>query len=143
VVATLTAAPAPVLPSRGWPFIVVAAAFAAYSFVPSGLSAHLLAIFGRSGLDAATVVALGTLFGPSQVIARIGELAFARGVHPLTVARFAVAVLLVAFALLAWLGVSVAIAAAFVVMFGIANGLITLRAEPCRSHCSAPPVTAR
>ena len=117
--------PAPVLPSRGWPFMV-AAAFAAYSFVPSGLSAHLLAIFGRSGLDAATVVALGTLFGPSQVIARIGELAFARGVHPLTVARFAVAVLLLAFVLLAWLGVSVAIAAAFVVMFGIANGLITI-----------------
>jgi hypothetical protein len=125
-VAASTAAPAPVLPSRGWPFIVVAAAFAAYSFVPSGLSAHLLAIFGRFGLDAAAVVALGMLFGPSQVIARIGELAFARGVHPLTVARFAVAVLLVAFALLAWLGVSVAIAAAFVVMFGIANGLITI-----------------
>lgn len=125
-VAASNPAPAPVLPSRGWPFIVVAAAFAAYSFVPSGLSAHLLAIFGRSGLDAATVVALGALFGPSQVIARIGELAFARGIHPLTVARFAVAVLLVAFVLLAWLGVSVAIAAAFVVMFGIANGLITI-----------------
>jgi MFS family permease len=126
VVATSTPAPAPMLPSRGWPFIVVAAAFAAYSFVPSGLSAHLLAIFGRSGLDAATVVALGTLFGPSQVIARIGELAFARGVHPLMVARFAVAVLLVAFALLAWLGVSALIAGAFMVMFGIANGLITI-----------------
>jgi MFS family permease len=126
VVAASTPAPAPVLPSRGWPFIVVAAAFAAYSFVPSGLSAHLLAIFGRSGLDAATVVALGTLFGPSQVIARIGELALARGIHPLMVARFAVAVLLIAFALLAWLGVSALIAAAFVVMFGIANGLITI-----------------
>jgi MFS family permease len=126
VVAAPTPAPAPVLPSRGWPFIVVAAAFAAYSFVPSGLSAHLLAIFGRSGLDAATVVALGTLFGPSQVIARIGELAFARGVHPLMVARFAVAVLLVAFALLAWLGVSALVAGAFMVMFGIANGLITI-----------------
>src|SRR5262245_65387748 len=71
-------APATVLPPRGWPFALVAAAFAAYAFVPSGLSAHLLAIFGRSGIDAGSVVAIGALFGPSQVLARIGELPFAR-----------------------------------------------------------------
>src|SRR5215470_14970722 len=38
---------AAVLPPRGWPFALVAAAFAAYAFVPSGLSAHLLVLFGR------------------------------------------------------------------------------------------------
>ena len=90
---------------------MVATAFAAYAFVPSGLSAHLLAIFGRAGIDAATVVAIGTLFGPSQVLARICELAFARGVHPLMVARLAVGLLLAAFALMAWLGVSALVAA--------------------------------
>jgi len=120
------APPAPVLPPHGWAFIAVAAAFAAYAFVPSGLSAHLLAIFGRAGIDAATVVTIGALFGPSQVVARICELAFARGVHPLMVARFAVGTLLVAFALMAWLGVSPLVAAAFMVMFGTANGLITI-----------------
>ena len=88
--ASAAAAAAPVLPAHGWAFIMVATAFAAYAFVPSGLSAHLLAIFGRAGIDAATVVAIGTLFGPAQVFARICELAFARGVHPLVVARFAV-----------------------------------------------------
>jgi predicted MFS family arabinose efflux permease len=118
--------PTPVLPSYGWAFVTVAAAFAAYAFVPSGLSAHLLAIFGRAGIDAATVVTIGALFGPSQVIARICELLLARGVHPLMVARLAVGILLLAFALLAWLGVSALIAAAFMVMFGIANGLITI-----------------
>src|SRR5437016_9602404 len=41
--------PTVVLAPHGWPFALVAAAFAAYAFVPSGLSAHLLAIFGRSG----------------------------------------------------------------------------------------------
>jgi hypothetical protein len=66
----------------------------------------LLAIFGRAGIDAATVVVIGMLFGPSQVIARIGELVFARGLHPLMVARFAVGFLLLAFALLALLGMS-------------------------------------
>src|SRR6516162_1537359 len=89
-----------VLPPTGWPFLLVAAAFAAYAFVPSGLSAHLLAIFGRAGIDAATVVAIG--------------------------ARFAVAVLLAAFALIALVGLTAAAAASFAVLFGMANGLLTI-----------------
>ena len=118
--------PSVVLPPKGWPFVLVAFAFAAYAFVPSGLSAHLLAIFGRAGIDAASVVAIGALFGPAQVAARIGELLFARRIHPLDVARFAVGMLLVAFALLALAGLSIAAAAVFAVMFGMANGLITI-----------------
>ena len=72
-------------------FVLVTAAFTAYAFVPSALSAHLLAIFGRTGIDSATVVLIGTLFGPAQVAARVTELAFGRDVHPLLVARAAVA----------------------------------------------------
>ncbi|HEX2353168.1 MAG TPA: MFS transporter [Xanthobacteraceae bacterium] len=119
-------APITVLPPTGWPFLLVAAAFAAYAFVPSGLSAHLLAIFARAGIDAATVVAIGALFGPAQVAARICELMVARRIHPLFVARFAVAMLLAALALLALFGLSVPTAAAFAVMFGMANGLLTI-----------------
>ena len=87
-------APAAVLASSGLPFLLVASAFAAYAFVPSGLSAHLLAIFGRAGLDAGTVVAIGALFGPSQVAARLIEFTFGRDLHPLWVARFALSLLL-------------------------------------------------
>src|SRR5262245_2022863 len=115
-----------VLAPTGWPFLLVAAAFAAYAFVPSGLSAHLLAIFGRAGIDATTVVAIGALFGPAQVAARIGELLFARSIHPLLIARFAVAMLLAAFALPALFGFTAAAAASFAVMFGMANGLLTI-----------------
>src|SRR5215813_4010891 len=97
-------APSVVLPPTGWPFLLVAAAFAAYAFVPSGLSAHLLAIFGRAGIDATTVVAIGALFGPAQVFARICEFVLARGIHPLNIARFAVGMLLAAFVLLAVFG---------------------------------------
>ena len=114
------------LPARGAAFMLVTAAFTAYAFVPSALSAHLLAIYGRAGLDAATVVAIGALFGPAQVIARITELAFGRNVHPLLVAHAAVGLLVCAFALLTLLGVSVPVAAAFALMFGAANGLITI-----------------
>jgi MFS family permease len=125
---TVAAAPPPaaVFSPHGWPFAVVAAAFAAYAFVPSGLSAHLLAIFGRAGIDPATAVAIGALFGPAQVAARICEFTFARRLHPLSVVRFAVAMLLAALALIAVFGLSLPTAAAFAVMFGVANGLITI-----------------
>ena len=118
--------PVTLLPSKGLPFILVASAFAAYAFVPSGLSAHLLAIFARSGIDAGTVVWIGALFGPAQVGARLIEFSFGKDLHPLWVVRFALATLLCAFVMLAVLGVSVPVAAAFAVMFGGANGLVTI-----------------
>jgi MFS family permease len=118
-------APAP-FPAKSRAFVLVAAAFAAYAFVPTGLSAHLLAIFARHGIDPATVVVIGALFGPSQVAARICELVLARNVHPLWVVRFALSVLVAAFALLALFGFSVAAAAVFAILFGAANGLVTI-----------------
>jgi MFS family permease len=114
------------IPSRGFAFVLVAAGFAAYAFVPSALSAQLLAIFHRFGLEPATVVAIGMLFGPAQVLARICELSFARPLHPLWTARFAVGLLVAAFVLLALLPFSAALAAMFAVMYGMANGLLTI-----------------
>jgi hypothetical protein len=119
-------APEKLLPSRGLAFVLVAAAFAIYAFVPSGLSAHLLAIFARSGIDAGTVVWIGALFGPAQVGARLIEFSFGRELHPLWVARFALSALLCAFAMLLLFGISTPLAAAFALMFGGANGLITI-----------------
>jgi MFS family permease len=121
-----TAAPAATLPPGGLAFMLVATAFTAYAFVPSGLAAHLLAIFTRSGIDAATVVWIGALFGPAQVGARLIEFAFARNLHPLWVVRFALTLLLCAFVMLALFGFSVPAAAAFALMFGGANGLVTI-----------------
>jgi MFS family permease len=115
-----------ILPPHGLPFVLVASAFAAYAFVPSGLSAHLLAIFDRAGIDAGTVVWIGALFGPAQVGARLIEFAFGRNVYPLWVARFALGALLCAFFMLAVLGISAPTAAAFALMFGGANGLVTI-----------------
>ena len=119
-------APAKTLPPHGLPFILVASAFAAYAFVPSGLSAHLLAIFARSGIDAGTVVWIGALFGPAQVGARLIEFSFGRNLHPLWVIRFALSVLLCAFVMIAVLGISVPVASAFALLFGGANGLVTI-----------------
>jgi hypothetical protein len=115
-----------VVPASGLTFILVATAFGAYAFVPSGLSAHLLAIFGRAGIDAATVVTIGALFGPSQVAARLCEFFFARNLHPLMMVRGAVTLLVCAFAMLIVFGVSLPTATAFAIMFGMANGLFTI-----------------
>jgi hypothetical protein len=114
------------VPSHGFAFFLVAAGFASYAFVPSALSAQLLAIFQRFGLTAATVVAIGMLFGPAQVLARLCELSFARRLHPLWTARFAVGLLVSAFALLALLPFSASLAAVFAIMYGVANGLLTI-----------------
>jgi MFS family permease len=118
--------PVAVLPPNGAAFFLVAAAFTAYAFVPSGLAAHLLAIFAREGIDPTTVVWIGALFGPAQVGARLIEFAFGRNVHPLWVVRIALVVLLSGFLMLALAGFAVTTAAAFALMFGGANGLITI-----------------
>ncbi|HWM82744.1 MAG TPA: MFS transporter [Pseudolabrys sp.] len=117
---------AAVLPAKGLPFLLVAAAFGIYAFVPSGLSAHLLAIFGRAGIEPAMVVAIGALFGPAQVAARLIEFIFARDVHPLPIVRGALTALICGFIMLAVLGFSTPVAALFALMFGGANGLVTI-----------------
>jgi MFS family permease len=118
--------PAAFIAPHGLAFILVVAGFASYAFVPSALSAQLLAIFKRFGLAPDVVVAIGMLFGPAQVLARICELGFGRHMHPLWIARFAVGLLVAAFVLLALLPFSAAVAATFAVMFGMANGLLTI-----------------
>jgi MFS family permease len=121
------AAPAPAVhPANGAVFLLLVLAFTAYSFIPSGLSTHLLTIFQGAGIDAGTAVLIGSLFGPSQVAARLCEFLFAKNVHPLLVARFAAGLLVASFAMLFALGISVPSAIAFSMMFGAANGLITI-----------------
>jgi MFS family permease len=127
IVAADTAAPAPrVRPACGVAFLLLLAAFSAYAFIPSGLSTHLLAILKRAGIEAGTVVLIGSLFGPSQVAARLCEFIFARNVHPLVMVRFAVAIMVLAFALLWLLGISAPVGMLFAIMFGAANGLVTI-----------------
>lgn len=113
-------------PARGVTFLLVVAAFASYAFVPSGLLSHLLAMFGRLGLDPGTAVTIGVLFGPCQMAARLCEFIFARDVHPLVIARFAVSLMLAGFLLLASFGLTAVTAAAFMIMLGLCNGLITI-----------------
>ncbi len=114
------------IPASGYVFFLVAAAFAAYAFIPSGLAAHLIAMFGRAGIDPATAVLIGALFGPSQVAARVCELAFGGRAHPLYLARFSVALLLIGLTMLVVFGFKLWAAILFAIMFGAGNGLLTI-----------------
>ena len=111
----------------GCTFVLVAAAFAAYAFVPVRPVGASLAIFGRAGIDAGTVVWIGALFGPAQVGARLIEFAFGRNVHPLWVARVR-ARQRCSRPSRCWRcsAFRPPTAAAFALMFGGANGLVTI-----------------
>lgn len=120
------AAPEATLPANGLNFFLVVTAIAAFAFVPAGLLSNLLGMFERYGIAPQTAVAIGALFGPCQVAARLCEFVFAREIHPLAIARFATGLLASAFVLLAIFGLSFGTAAAFVIMLGLSNGLITI-----------------
>jgi MFS family permease len=126
VVATEQAPPAPMPLPRGRNFVLLVAGFALASFVPSGLLSNLLAMFQRLGLEPAVAVAIGALFGPCQVAVRLGEFIFARNTHPLLIVRFATGFVLFAFAVLFALGLSLPVAAAFMILLGLGNGLTTI-----------------
>ena len=115
-----------VLASKGLVFFLVACAFATFMFAQSGMLTHMLLIYERMGVGRGTAVFIGALFGPAQVFARICELAVARHTHPLHVARFAAALLIAAFGVFAAFGISAVTAAIFVLLFGAANGLMTI-----------------
>ena len=84
------------LQPRGLTFFLVVLAFAVYAFVPSGLLAHLLAMFGRAGIDRRPRFCSACV-RPVPDAGAAWRVTFARDVHPLAVARFAVASLLAGF----------------------------------------------
>jgi MFS family permease len=107
-------------------FILMAAGFALHAFVLSGMVANLLVMLERGGIDPTTVVVIGALFGPAQVVARMGDFIFAGRTDPLWVARFAIALMVLAFLLMTSAGISVPSAALFSILFGGANGIVTI-----------------
>ncbi|HEU0085131.1 MAG TPA: MFS transporter [Bradyrhizobium sp.] len=124
--ASATVLPAAPMRPEGWPFILLAAAFALHAFILSGVTSNLLAMLQRGGMDAATAVTIGALFGPAQVAARLTDFMLAGKTHPLWIARGAVALMAFAFAMLSFAGASPVVAGLFAIAFGAANGVMTI-----------------
>lgn len=119
-------APQPPARSDGWPFVLLATALAIYAFVLSGVTSNLLSMLERGGLGAAEAVVVGAMFGPAQVAARLADFLLGARIHPIWIARGAIALMALAFATLAFVGISFPVAAAFSIAFGAANGVMTI-----------------
>ena len=113
-------------PASTMPLLIAFAA--ATSFVTSAMAAHLPGLLIAMGATSVVAVAAASLLGPAQVVARVVEIAAARRyrVHPLVPARVATALHPIAGATLAVFGGGAAPAAAYALLHGAGNGLITI-----------------
>jgi MFS family permease len=103
---------------------LLAFVFAAGWFVTGSMAAHLPELLQTAGATPTVAIAAAALVGPAQVGARIAEFVILRRIHPLVSARIATALHPIGAAILAVTGP--AGAAAFVVLYGAGNGLLTI-----------------
>jgi hypothetical protein len=129
----LTAVPFPAMAATsGGPtagsttFVWLAAAFSIAAFLASAVSAHLVVLLAAGGLAARDAVIVGALIGPMQVAGRAMEFAFSHRWSPLAVGTFAFALLATALVLLCFVRGVWLFAVAFALLYGWANGLMTI-----------------
>ncbi|MFD2263340.1 MFS transporter [Lacibacterium aquatile] len=100
-------------------------AFVLLSFVNAAFSAHMFDLLEVLGLDHAMAVTAGSLRGVGQVASRFLELIAGGGGSPWLITFIATALTPVAF-LLPWLGLGTVGVFAFSMLYGAANGLLTI-----------------
>lgn len=103
---------------------LLAFVFAVTWFVSTAMAAHLPRLLEGAGATPAAAVAAGALIGPAQVGARLLEFGFLRRFHPLISARLAALAHPVGAATLLVFGGPAA--AAFTVLHGAGNGILTI-----------------
>nr|WP_196240722.1 MFS transporter [Pseudomonas aeruginosa] len=112
-------------------FWLVAGLLTVIAFVMASLSVHLLASLQQLGIPTVTVLAIGMVIGPAQVVARVLEFSLARHLHPTWSARAGVLISLLGICLLIpgtpWLAfVAAALYGAGVGILTIARGTLPL-----------------
>ncbi len=107
-------------------FWKLALAFSTNSFVFSALSVHLIPLLHQYGHALTTAVLMATLIGPLQVAGRIGEMLFGSRAAPQTVGKLIFAALPLALLTLLMLGQHQFAAAAFCMLYGLSNGIMTI-----------------
>ncbi|MFM0268150.1 MFS transporter [Paraburkholderia sediminicola] len=106
-----------------WSFVLL---ISTNTVVASGLTLHLVTIFGVLGLSAGAAVGAASLTGPSQVGGRLIELAAGKRYPPIFTALIAAVLQLFAFVLLEIAKKPVMGIWAFAVIYGLSNGLMTI-----------------
>jgi cyanate permease len=103
---------------------LLAFVFAAVWFVTGSMAAHLPRLLERAGASPVQAIAAAALVGPAQVAARLVEFILLRRIDPLVSARIAALLHPIGVVALAVIGPSSA--AAFAVLYGAGNGLLTI-----------------
>jgi MFS family permease len=106
-------------------FWFLTAAFSLHAFVLAAVFAHLMPAVAEKGLSAAQALAVLVWFGPAQVAGRFAWGALSGGRTPRALALAVIAGVPVALAIFA-LADRVAGLLAFTLVFGLANGLVTI-----------------
>jgi MFS family permease len=104
----------------------LAVAFTLNMLAFSAMGLHLLAMLQEQGYSPANAALLAALVGPMQVAGRIAEFTFAQRVSPARVGEIALFVFPASIAILAFAGGSIAGVAAFAILYGASNGVMTI-----------------
>jgi MFS family permease len=106
-------------------FWLLTATFTLYSFAAAAMWAHMMPAFAAKGRNEAQALAVVVWFGPAQVAGRLGYLGFGRWVAPRQLGLVVLAGLPVSLAIFA-LADQTAALLVFALLFGVANGLVTI-----------------
>ncbi|OCO98889.1 MULTISPECIES: arsenite efflux MFS transporter ArsK [unclassified Ensifer] len=101
---------------------LVSLAFALQGFTLSAMLTHMVPMLGTIGFGAAAVV-IGSLFGPSQVLSRLINMAFGKNLSPPALATLSAALIVAAVVILGLSGTWLPGAAAFAICLGLGSGI--------------------
>jgi len=104
----------------------IAACFTLVAFVFSSMSAHLVGLMRIKGLSVEQAVSVLSLVGPMQVTGRILEMSVGRRYSLVAVGGLTLGLLVTALAMLIGVHGMTWLAFAFVVVYGVANGVYTI-----------------
>ena len=117
-----TAVPAAPMPRHLAPLLALL--FALMALVSTGIATHLPSLLQAAGVNLAAAVAVASLVGPAQVLARLLEMGWLRRLSPLVAAR--AAALGHPLGAVCMLALGAAGALPFAVLHGLGNGLLTI-----------------
>jgi hypothetical protein len=112
----------------GWrrtAFLLVVSGFSLSGFVLSALLVHMMPVLTALGFGASAAL-IGMVFGPAQVLGRVGNIVFGRDIPPIALAVISSA-LLPAALLVLLVGESALVnGVLFAVLFGLGSGLVSI-----------------
>ena len=106
-------------------FWLLTATFTLYSFAAAALWAHVMPAFAAKGLSEAQALAVVVWFGPAQVAGRLAYLGFGRWLSARGLGLMVLGGLPISLAIFA-LADQMAALLVFALLFGVANGLVTI-----------------